>query len=181
MTAFDDCLRIVLKEEGGYVDNPQDPGGRTNLGVTQRVWEGWVDHPVNEAVMRSLTPSMVAPLYRAQYWNAISGDGLPMPLALAVFDFAVNAGVGRAARFLQMICGAAADGHIGPGTIAAVNQAVAIKGMGDICRRFMNARRDYYRSLKNFPIFGRGWLNRCDRIEAECNRRISCSTTSAIA
>ena len=76
----------LLKHEGGYVNHPSDPGGRTNLGVTQRVWEEWVGHPVDEAAMRALTPAMVEPLYRKRYWDKIRGDSLPAGIDLAVMD-----------------------------------------------------------------------------------------------
>ena len=70
------ALAAVLKHEGGYVNHPADPGGRTNLGVTQRVWEAWTNQPADEAAMRALTPELVAPLYRERYWNAVRGDEL---------------------------------------------------------------------------------------------------------
>ncbi len=74
---FESALASVLHHEGGYVHHPSDPGGRTNLGVTQRVWEEWVGHPVDEKAMRALTPELVAPLYKTKYWDKIRGDDLP--------------------------------------------------------------------------------------------------------
>ena len=67
---FDKCLALVLKSEGGFVNNPADPGGMTNLGVTKTVWEEWVGHQVDEKAMRALTPADVAPMYKAKYWMA---------------------------------------------------------------------------------------------------------------
>ena len=75
--SFDRALRVILKHEGGYVNHPADPGGRTNLGVTLRVWVVWSDRKVGEAEMRALTPTMVAPLYRKNYWDKVRGDDLP--------------------------------------------------------------------------------------------------------
>ena len=66
---FRDCLDLVLKHEGGYVSHEKDPGGRTNLGVTQRVWEDWVGHEVDEKAMRALTPELVGPMYEMKYWR----------------------------------------------------------------------------------------------------------------
>jgi lysozyme family protein len=93
---FADVLAFVLAREGGFVNDPRDPGGMTNLGVTARQWQAWTGHGVNEAVMRSLTPAAVGNFYRSGYWHAIAGEQLPIALALAVFDFAVNAGPSRA-------------------------------------------------------------------------------------
>jgi lysozyme family protein len=163
--AFWAALKEILIHEGGYVNHPRDPGGRTNLGVTQRVWEQWTGNPSSEAEMRSLTPEMVAPLYRKNYWEAVEADKLPPGLALCVFDFAVNAGPSRAARYLQRMVGAAQDGKIGPQTLAAVTGYVQSHGEAAAIRAYQDARRGYYRSLSNFPVFGKGWMRRVDEVE----------------
>ena len=113
---FNVCLALVLKSEGGYVNHPADPGGRTNLGVTQKVWEDWVSHPVTEADMRALTPTDVGPMYKAKYWDMVKGDNLPKGVDYAVFDLAVNSGPGKAAKTLQSVLGANPDGQIGHST-----------------------------------------------------------------
>jgi len=166
MAAFDTCLPVVLREEGGFVNDPRDRGGMTNLGVTARAWMQWTGGPVNEALMRGLTPAMVTPLFKARYWNAVNGDRLPAGIDLAVFDFAVNAGPGGAAKFLQGCVGAKPDGQIGPKTIAALQQWATAHGAASVLADYMDARRDYYRGLSDFPHFGKGWLARCDRIGA---------------
>lgn len=162
---FQSVFPILLREEGGYSANPRDPGGITNLGVTKRVWEAWVHHAVGEADMRALTPAVVAPLYRVQYWNGICGDALHPALALCLFDFAVNSGVSRAARYLQAILGVNQDGHIGPATLAALDSWTATHSVVEAVRRYMNDRRAFYKQLPTFGHFGKGWLARCDRIE----------------
>jgi lysozyme family protein len=172
MSAFEPCLAVVLREEGGFSNNPRDPGGMTNLGVTRAVWEAWTKRPASEADMRGLTPALVAPLYRANYWQPPRCDDLPPALALCVFDFAVNAGAGRAARFLQRIAGVASDGLVGPATLAAVNARVASAGVAPLVRAYMIARRDYYRQCQDFPSFGDGWLNRVDYVETQALRMI---------
>ena len=68
------CFVLILQNEGGYVDNPKDPGGATNLGCTKAVWEQYVGHAVTKDDIAALTPEDVEPLYRARYWDAISGD-----------------------------------------------------------------------------------------------------------
>jgi lysozyme family protein len=159
--AFTQALPIILKHEGGYVNHPKDPGGRTNLGVTQRVWEAWVKRKVTEAEMRALTVEQVTPLYRKNYWDAVKGDEMHPAVALCVFDFAVNAGPARAIIYLQRAVGTTPDGKIGPVTLAATNNRAPV----GLIRAYQAARRDYYRSLRTFNTFGRGWLSRTDDVE----------------
>ena len=163
--AFPAALKELLKHEGGYVNHKDDPGGRTNLGVTQRVWEAWTGKPASEAEMRSLTPAMVAPLYRKHYWDAVRADDLPHGLALMVFDFGVNAGPGRAIQFLQQMVGAMVDRRIGPLTIAAVRRYVDQHGEAWAIRAYADLRREYYRTRSTFRVFGKGWLRRVDAVE----------------
>ena len=109
---YQKCLETILHHEGGYVNHPKDPGGETNLGVTKRVYEGWG----GTKDMKDLTVEDVAPIYEKNYWGKVKGDDLPSGLDLCVFDFAVNAGPGRAAKYLQTMIGTVADGGIGPNT-----------------------------------------------------------------
>lgn len=157
---FPACLAIVLKHEGGYVNHPRDPGGRTNLGVTQRVWEAWVGRKATEAEMRGLTRDMVAPLYRKNYWDKVKARDLPPGLDLHVFDFAVNAGPARAVRYLQMMVGTNPDGKIGPLTLKALSNYVDLYGTRKAILRYAELREEYYRQLGTFDTFGKGWLRR---------------------
>ena len=77
---FDECLKMLLVHEGGFINHPRDPGGITNLGVTKRVWEQWVGRKVTEQEMRNLKPSDVAPLYKKNYWDRCKCDDLPSGL-----------------------------------------------------------------------------------------------------
>ena len=95
--------------------------GSTNLGVTQANWEAFVGHPVSTQDMKDLTPEVISPFYKRKYWDAVRGDDLPSPIDYMVFDFAVNAGPGRAIKLLQAAVGAVPDGQIGPNTLAAIN------------------------------------------------------------
>ena len=165
---FNDALAIVLKAEGGFCNDSRDPGGMTNLGVTKTTWEAYTGHRASEADMRALTPAKVAPLYKSRYWNEVCGDYLPPSVALAVFDFAVNAGPRRAGKMLQRIVGVPVDGIVGSATVHAVDGFVDNHGEAELVRQFTNARRDYYRALGTFTTFGRGWLRRCDAVETEC-------------
>lgn len=170
--AFTRDLAVILRHEGGYVNHPKDPGGRTNLGVTQRVWEAWTGKPASEAEMRALTPEKVGPVYRQNYWDKLHCDDLPPALALCVFDFGVNAGPARAARYLQQLAGAMQDGVIGGATVAAVKAWVARVGEAGAVKTYQDARRHYYKRLPTFATFGRGWLRRVDETETEALRLI---------
>ena len=150
------AFALMLKSEGGYVNNPADPGGITNLGVTKATWENWVGRESDEAEMRGLTPEKVEPLYKKKYWDAVRSDELPVGLDYLLFDFAVNAGAGRAIKTLQTAVGITPDGGFGPMTMAAV-QAV---DPNELIERFSQAKEDFYRSLTTFATFGKGWLNR---------------------
>ena len=160
---WDEALKHILKYEGGYVNHKDDPGGMTNLGVTKRVWEEWTGKPATEADMRSLTPEMVSPLYKKRYWDAVRGDDLPSGVDLCVFDCAVNAGPGRASKFLQQAVGVLADGQIGPMTVAATTA----KPAEEVIDAFCNLREAHYKSLSTFATFGKGWMNRLGSVEAE--------------
>lgn len=160
---FEYCLKHVLQSEGGYVNHPSDPGGRTNLGVTQKVWEEWLKRPVTEQEMRDLTPEMVAPLYKQRYWDRVKGDELSTGIDLCVFDFAVNSGVHRGATFLQRMVGAKEDGLIGPRTLAAVKA----EEPDVLIRRYCDARLKFLQGLSTFATFGRGWTARVMRVEKD--------------
>lgn len=158
---FERSLAYVLKHEGGYVDHPKDPGGRTNLGVTQKTYEQWVERVVTEAEMKALTTDDVAPIYRSEYWNRIRGDALPLGVDYALFDFAVNSGVRRAVRTIQRIVGANDDGVMGPFTLGAIKSMDSADLIEDLC----NARMAFLRDLPHWDTFGRGWTRRVNEAE----------------
>lgn len=158
---FEQCLALVLKTEGGYVNHPADPGGRTNLGVTQKIWEDWVGHPVTEADMRALGPKDVAPLYKKNYWDKIAGDKLPAGVDYVCFDLAVNSGVGRAAKILQKAAGVAPDGVVGPATLKAVSESDPAELILSVCR----ARQAFLEGLQTFSTFGKGWTRRVNEVQ----------------
>ena len=166
---FDECLEHVLQSEGGYVNNPADPGGETNLGVTKRVWQDWVKRDLFDDEMRHLTPDLVAPLYKSRYWDAVDGDSLPAGLDLCVFDCAVNAGITRAVKFLQHSVQAVEDGVMGAKTLELVLKNKPTALIADFCAQ----RELHYRSLPTFATFGKGWLARLDRVEDESKNMAS--------
>lgn len=159
----------MLASEGGWSNHSADPGGMTNLGVTKRVWEEWVGRESNEKEMRSLTPEMVAPLYKRKFWDACKCDELPTGVDYLVFDFAVNAGPGRSAKILQTAIGVPADGGIGPITLAAVKEQNPV----ELIEKFSDAKESFYRSLNTFETFGKGWLNRVAAVKVKANSMLA--------
>ena len=165
---FPRSLELVLKSEGGFVNHPSDPGGMTNLGVTKKAWQlyvGW-RREIDEAEMRGLTPEIVAPFYKARYWDACKCDQLPPGVDYAVFDFAVNAGASRASKTMQTALGTAADGIVGPATIGVATNA----DPDHFLEKFSAAKEQFYRNLPTFEHFGKGWLRRVAEVKnaAEC-------------
>ena len=166
---FQACLKLLLKHEGGYVNNSKDPGGMTNLGVTKTVWAEWVGHFVDEKQMRALTPALVAPLYKRKYWDKVSGDLLPSGVDHAVFDFAVNSGPGQAAKTLQRVLGITADGAIGPQSLAKVVSIDSSKLIED----YKVARLNFMQSLPAWPDFGNGWKQRVSAVATEATNMVA--------
>ena len=160
---FETCFDLMLAHEGGYVDHPQDPGGRTNLGVTQRVWEEWLGRPVSEKEMRALTPMMVKPLYKRKYWDACRADDLVAGVDYAVFDVAVNSGPGRAVKFLQSCVDVTVDGGFGPATLAAVKKAE--ENPTRLIELYCAKRLEFLQSLRTFETFGKGWSRRVQEVK----------------
>ena len=155
---YNKCLETILHHEGGYVNHPKDPGGETNLGVTKRVYE---EHGGTKD-MKDLTHEDVEPIYKKNYWDKMKGDDLPGGLDLCVFDFGVNAGPGRSAKYLQTMIGTVADGGIGPNTLAKVAEYVDAHGIESTIENFQGERQKYYESLSTFSTFGRGWTRRVE-------------------
>jgi lysozyme family protein len=162
---WDDSFAAVLKHEGGYVNNPRDPGGRTNLGVTQRAWEAYLNRDVTETEMRALTPDIVKPFYKAMYWDKIKGDQLPAGVDYATYDLAVNSGTRRAAKYLQEIAGVFADGIIGPKSIDAIEALDPKQTVEVLC----DMRLNFLKRLTTFDTFGKGWSARVAEVKAKAS------------
>lgn len=158
---FEQALALVLKHEGGWVDNPKDPGGETMMGVTKSVWENWTGTKVPPGGMKRLTISDITPLYKTKYWDKVRGDDLPDGVDYAVFDYAVNSGTTRAIRQLQQCAGVDADGLIGPKTLASVQS----KNPVDLCRCICDNRLAFLQRLQTWPTFGKGWGRRVAEVE----------------
>ena len=155
---FDKCMEMLLVHEGGYVNHPSDPGGMTNLGVTKKTWNHFYGDDISEERMRNITVDDVKPLYRTNRWDRCRCGDLPSGVDWAVFDWAVNSGPGRATKALQRAVGAFEDGVVGPQTLMAVTASQS----HEIINRIAVHRDSYYRDLKHFDTFGRGWIRRND-------------------
>ena len=149
---FDECLKMLLHHEGGYINHPSDPGGETNLGVTKKVYQEWG----GTKDMKDLTVEDVAPIYKKNYWDRCKCDDLESGVDWVVFDWAVNSGTGRSAKAIQKICGASQDGAIGPKTLALIGK----QNTQYVIEEFGKIRQDFYESLKTFDTFGKGWTRR---------------------
>jgi type VI secretion system secreted protein VgrG len=166
MASFDVFLPIVLKFEGGYVDDPEDPGGETNKGVTMATFR-MVSHellgiaPTSEN-LKALTDAQAGVIYKARYWDAMQGDVVGLQdLANIACDFYVNAGT-HATTLLQQVMNSMGanldvDGQIGPASIQVLNRL----DQKEVYRQYKRGRIHYYQGLaKKFPKFLQGWLNR---------------------
>lgn len=154
---------MILHHEGGYVNHPKDPGGETNLGVTKRVYEEWcMSNDLIQKDMKDLEVADVGPIYKENYWDRVKGDDLPAGLNLCVFDFGVNAGPGRAAKYLQALIGTTVDGGIGPNTLKCVEEYVDEHGLQETIEAYQKDRQSYYEELSTFETFGRGWTRRVE-------------------
>ena len=167
---FQRSLDNILKAEGGFTDDPRDPGnhlsdgraGCTNMGVTQAAWEEFVGHKVSTADMKALTKEQVGKFYKTRYWDRVQGDALPIGLDFLAASFAINAGVGSSAKLIQKCINAVPDGMIGPRTL----QTIAGVDSKELIEKFSEAKEHYYQSLKTFPVYGKGWINRVNSEKA---------------
>jgi lysozyme family protein len=166
---FDRCLAVVIDAEGGFSDHPDDRGGPTNYGISA----GFLESIGYDKTPGELTRDEARELYRQYFWVPVRGDDLPPPVALVVFDMAVNSGVKTAVRRLQYVLNnyrvMDVDGAMGPRTLAAVQSAYHLYTtifLGEL----LNSRREYYADLirKNPSqgIFARGWNNRLNNLLA---------------
>lgn len=153
---FDQSLAFVLVHEGGYVDNPKDPGGATNKGITLKTYSAHLGRMANKAELQQISDHTVATIYRRNYWDAARCNVLPAGLDYALFDFAVNSGVSRAVRTLQGLVGVAQDGVIGDITMDAIRR----RKVPDLIEALCIARMKFVRGLKTWPTFGKGWTRR---------------------
>lgn len=159
--SFDEAHQFTARWEGGWSNHKDDPGGATMLGVTQRTYDRWrVGRGLPTRSVRQVTKPEALAIYRQGYWQPVRGPELPAPLAMVVYDIAVNAGPGRAIRMLQGAAGAAVDGQFGPKTMAAAlakYERDPRRLLSEIGRR----RLYHWSALRHWNVFRKGWRRRC--------------------
>lgn len=159
---FKDCLKVTLSHEGLWSDHPADPGGATMKGITIGRFRQYKPN-ATKSDLRNISDAMVERIYRDDYWKPVRGDDLPFGVDLSVFDFGVNSGPSRAARYLQSVVGAKQDGIIGPETI----KKTILAGGKEVIQKLCAKRGSFYRGLKTFAVFGKGWMRRLADVEAK--------------
>lgn len=180
---FLQCLKFVLKWEGGLSDDPDDPGGRTYRGVTQARYDQYRREkglPLQDVA--KMTEAEMREIYYFYYWQPSKAGLLPIPLDLIVFDTAVNMGVKTSAILLQRALNSLlpqdswipVDGVIGQKTLAAISWAVKLKGMQALCDAYLQRREERYRAIvRANPRLGKflkGWLNRLNDLRKEVRK-----------
>ncbi len=164
MSAFDKAFAVVVGHEGGLSLTPQDPGNWTGGACGQGTCRGTkygisaASYPALD--IPALTVADASVIYKRDYWDRVRGDDLPPPLALLVFDAAVNAGPGAATRWLQRAVGTIPDGMIGPATLGAVHA----KDGAAVMAEFMAQRLIFMAGLPTWRTFGTGWARRLCRL-----------------
>lgn len=160
MDNFANCLAFTLQAEGGYSDNPADPGNWTGgvcgAGELRGTKCGISAAAYPALDIRNLSDEQIQDIYRKDYFAPVAGDKLPLPLAMVAFDAAVNAGVRRAIIWLQQSAGVQADGVLGGKTLAALQVGNAVQ----LAQEALARRLDFYARLPGWGSFGLGWTRR---------------------
>jgi lysozyme family protein len=155
---FPISLMFTLRMEGGFSNDPHDPGGPTNQGITLIEFQNFEGDPsLTVSDLKAIDDGTVSAIYMQDYWYPSFAPMLPDGIDCSVFDMGVNAGVSRSVRQLQQAVGVKEDGIVGPKTLSAI----AVYNPDHLLMRLEVIQKAYYRSLSNFQYFGRGWLNRC--------------------
>jgi lysozyme family protein len=162
---WDDVIKLIIKEEGGFVNDPHDPGGMTNWGVTKKTLEDWCGHEVTEQAMRSLIPADVYPLYKQRYWDAVGGDACPAGLDYALMDYAVNSGPNRAIKHLQIVLDIPQTGKMDDATKTAIAACDGAETASKLC----DYRLEWLQKLPTFARFGKGWSARVGRVKEKAS------------
>lgn len=145
---FEDVFDRLIGHEGGYVNDPKDPGGETNWGISKR------SYPTVD--IKNLSRWAARDIYRRDFWDKVQADKLPDGVAFQLFDFAVNSGMETAVRYLQRAVGVADDGHWGPVSQAAMERL----SESDLIMLVLAERLGFMTRLKNWPDASRGWARR---------------------
>lgn len=145
---FEESFKVLIGHEGGYVNDPKDPGGETKYGISKRAYPG--------EDIAGLTLPRAQAIYHRDFWDVVHADELPKHVRFAVFDAAVNSGVRQAVKWLQRAVGVADDGVIGHKTLSAVVAMEPYK----LAAVFNGQRLKFMTELETFGRFGKGWSRR---------------------
>jgi len=165
---FGRALPHILIHEGGKVDHPKDPGGRTNKSITLRVYNAWPaksNLPAHDVCL--IDDREVAVIYRFQYWDSVQVDVLPEGVGCVVFDGAVNSGPKQAIKWLQRALGSLYTGNV-DGVMGALTlqAAGAVNNIDALIGRIIERREAFLKALKTWSRFGRGWARRIGQVKA---------------
>jgi len=151
----------IKAHEGGFVDHPQDPGGRTNFGITQATYDASRQaNGLGQRNVKMIDQAEVAEIYERQYWSRVQGDALPDGVDYTVMDYAVNSGASRSVKVLQRLLGVKVDGVVGMFTLAAARKKDPVRLINDIC----DERMAFLRKLRIWPTFKGGWTKRVSHV-----------------
>lgn len=166
------ALDLMFGHEGGYVNNPKDPGGATKYGITHRTLAAHRGvASATPAQVKALSKEEATEIYRRSYWQQSGGDLLPVGIDYMAFDYGVNSGPAQAIKSLQRVIGISADGIVGGQTVAAVNAY-----QGDLIVAYAAERLRFMKTLKTWSTFGRGWQKRVASVEAQATSMTRSST-----
>ena len=168
---YDQCFSRLLVHEGGYTNDPRDPGGPTNYGITifdARKYGAefhWVDRPT-AADIRAMPRWFAADVYKPKYWDALHCSDLPCGLDDTIFDYGVNSGIGRAGKVLRRVLGLSDHTYI---VDASVIAALAKRDPIAVINAVNDERMQFLRGLRTFDHFGPGWTARVKEVRAFSN------------
>ena len=162
---FDTALKIILRAEGGFVDHPNDRGGATNKGITQRVYDNFRrSRGLGLQTVRDIADREVSAIYLNDYWMRASCNKFPSKLALVVVDAAVNHGPGRALKLLQQVIDVNPDGVFGPKSFAALKNTLTMIDEPSLVDLYLAERAGFYDAIvardPTQAVFEKGWKNR---------------------
>lgn len=167
-------LADLIKREGGFVDDPVDRGGATNMGITIGTLSSWLGRRATVEEVRNLTRAEAEAIYRQRYWSGPGFDRLPIDQRVAVnaFDAGVMSGPKRAIRWLQEVLRDLGgtldvDGAIGPETLRVALQVQERVGVRALNNAFCDRRQAFYDQIilrdPSQARFRNGWRNRVNR------------------
>jgi len=171
---YESALAHVLESEGGWSDDSTDAGGATMKGVTFAVFKEFKRNPhLTKDDLRNISNQDIHDIYKQLYWDKIHGDDLPAGIDYAVFDSAVNMGVGRASKFIQEAVGVTADGVLGPASLSAIQKA----DPKELIEKFSELKNNFYHGIvESRPDqvkYLNGWLIRVTKVKSTSESMIA--------